>query len=135
MVSFLVSYRVCLSTSLHFEISSVFLIRILFRLNNEISSYSFKQRLHLNHERLKHEHFLRILHFILGTEFLSFIFQFFFQMFSIILIRCYIKRSFMVTTSFVKCDFCFTYMNALAVGLFIASDSGFVSNIFSLTIF
>ena len=32
-------------------------------------------RLHLSDERLKHEHFLRILHFILGTEFIRFIFQ------------------------------------------------------------
>ena len=32
-------------------------------------------RLHLSDERLKRERFLRILHFIWGTEFLPFIFQ------------------------------------------------------------
>ena len=31
-------------------------------------------RLHLSDERLKHEHFLSILHFIWGTDFLRFIF-------------------------------------------------------------
>ena len=60
---------------LHFEISSVLLLRMLFPLNNAISSFSFRQRLHLSDERLKREHFLRILHFIWGTEFLRFIFQ------------------------------------------------------------
>ena len=60
---------------LHFEISSVLLLRMLFPLNNAISSFSFRQRLHLNDEWLKHEHFLRIFHFIWGKEFLGFIFQ------------------------------------------------------------
>ena len=60
---------------LHFEISSVLLLRILFPLNNAISSFSFRQRLHLSDERLKREHFLRTVHFIWGTEFLRFIFQ------------------------------------------------------------
>ena len=55
---------------LHFEISSVLLLRMLFPLNNAISSFSFRQKLHLSDERLKHEHFLRILHFIWGTEYL-----------------------------------------------------------------
>ena len=58
---------------LHFEIRSVLLLRMLFPLNNSISSFSFRQRLHLSDERLKREHFLRILHFIWGTEFLRFI--------------------------------------------------------------
>ena len=48
---------------------------MLFPLNNAISSFLFRQRLHLSDERLKREHFLRILHFIWGTEFLRFIFQ------------------------------------------------------------
>ena len=43
---------------------------MLFPLNNAISSSSFKQRLHLSDERLKHQHFLRILHFIFGTKLL-----------------------------------------------------------------
>ena len=60
---------------LHFEISSVLLLRMLFPLNNAISSFSFRHRLHLSDDRLKREHFLRILHFIWGTEFLRFIFQ------------------------------------------------------------
>ena len=60
---------------LDFEISSILLLRMLFPLNNAISSFSFRQRLHLSDERLKREHFLRILHFIWGTEFLRFIFQ------------------------------------------------------------
>ena len=64
---------------LHFEISSVLLLRMLFPLNNAISSFSFRQRLHLSDERLKREHFLRILHFISGTEFLRFIFQYSFE--------------------------------------------------------
>ena len=67
--------RVCLFMCLHFEISSVLLLRILFPFKNAISSYSFRQRLHLNDERLKREHFFRILHFIWRTEFLRFIFQ------------------------------------------------------------
>ena len=60
---------------LHFEISSVLLLRMLFPLNNASSSFSFRQRLHLSDERLKREHFLRILHLIWGTEFLRFIFK------------------------------------------------------------
>ena len=60
---------------LHFEISSVLLLRMLLPLNNAISSFSFRQRLYLSDERLKREHFLRILHFIWGTEFLRFIFR------------------------------------------------------------
>ena len=59
---------------LYFEISSVLLLMLL-PLNNAISSFSFRQRLHLSDERLKREHFLRIVHFIRGTEFLRFIFQ------------------------------------------------------------
>ena len=31
----------------------------------------------------------------------------------------------MVTISFFKCGFCYTYINVLAVGLFIACDGGF----------
>ena len=65
----------CLFMCLHFEISSVFLLRMLFPLNNAISNFSFRQRLHLSDERWKRELFLRILHFILGTEFLRFFFQ------------------------------------------------------------
>ena len=44
-------------------------------LNNGISSFSFRQRLHLSDGWLKHEHFLRILDFTWGTEFPHFIFQ------------------------------------------------------------
>ena len=60
---------------LHFEISSVLLLRMLFPLNNAISSFSFRQRLHLSDKRLKREHFLNILHLIWGAKFLRFIFQ------------------------------------------------------------
>ena len=60
---------------LHFEISSVLLLRMLFPLNNAISSFSFRQRLYLSDEQLNREHFLRIFYFIWGTEFLRFIFQ------------------------------------------------------------
>ena len=67
--------RVFLFMCLHFEVSSVLLLRMLFPLNNAISNFSFRQRLHLSDDRLKREHFLRILHFIWGTEFLRFIFQ------------------------------------------------------------
>ena len=62
-------------TCLHFEISSVVLLRMLFPLNNAISSFLFRQRLHLSDERLKRELFLRILHFLLVTKFPRFIFQ------------------------------------------------------------
>ena len=48
---------------------------MLLPLNYVISSFSFRRRLHLSDERLKREHFLRILRFILETEFLRFIFQ------------------------------------------------------------
>ena len=60
---------------LHFEISSVVLLRMLLPLNNAICSFSFRQRLPLSDEQLKREHFLRILNFILRTEFLRFMFQ------------------------------------------------------------
>ena len=60
---------------LHFEISSALLLRMLFPLNNAISSFLFRQRLHLSDEQLKCKHFLRILDFVWGTEFLRFIFQ------------------------------------------------------------
>ena len=66
-------------TCLHFEIRSILLLRMLLPLNNAISSFSFRQRLHLSDERLKREHFVRILSFILETEFLRFIFQSFFK--------------------------------------------------------
>ena len=52
---------------------------MLFPLSNTISSFSFRQRLYLSDERVKREQFLRILHFILGTEFLCFIFQNYFE--------------------------------------------------------
>ena len=48
---------------------------MLFLLNDAISSFSFRQRLHLSDELLKREHFVRILHVILGTKFLRFLFQ------------------------------------------------------------
>ena len=70
----IVSKSVYLLTCLHFEISSVLLLRILSPLNNAISSFSFRQRLLVSDERLKREHFLRMLHFVWGTEFLRFIF-------------------------------------------------------------
>ena len=60
---------------LKFEISSVFMLRMLFPLNNAVSSFSIRSLLDLSDERLKREYFLRILHFIWGTEFLRFIFQ------------------------------------------------------------
>ena len=60
---------------LHFEIRFVRLLKVLFPLNNAISSFWFRQSLHLSDEQLKREHFLRILHFNWGTEFLRFIFQ------------------------------------------------------------
>ena len=40
----------------------------------------------------------------------------------------------MVTISFLKCDFCYTCTNALAVASLIAYDGGFVYNIFRLTV-
>ena len=40
----------------------------------------------------------------------------------------------MVTISFFKCGYCYTYINVLAAGLFTACDGGFVYNIFSLTV-
>ena len=36
---------------------------------------------------------------------------------------------------FLKCSFCFTYINIIIVGLLIASDSVWVYNIFSLTVY
>ena len=54
---------------LHFEIRIVCLLKVLFPLNNAISSFSFRQSLHLSDDRLKREYFLRILHFNWGTEF------------------------------------------------------------------
>ena len=57
-----------------FEIISFLLLRMLFPLNNAISSF-YTRMLHLSDERLKRKHFLRILHFIWWTEFLRFIFQ------------------------------------------------------------
>ena len=70
-IQVLVSCRknVNLLTCLHFEISFVLLLRILFSLNHAISSFSFRQRLLLSGERLKREHFFRIFHFIRGQNF------------------------------------------------------------------
>ena len=48
---------------------------MLFPLYNAISSFSRRQKLYLSDERLKREHFLSILHCILGTKFLRYIFQ------------------------------------------------------------
>ena len=45
----------CLLICLHFEISSVLLLRMLFPLNNAISSFSFRKRLHLSDKRLNSE--------------------------------------------------------------------------------
>ena len=118
-------------TCLHFKLSSVLLLRILFPLNNAISSFSSRQGLHLSGKRLKRKHFRRILHFILETKFLRFIFQ---NSFESSVSFLYAARSFMVTISFFKCGFCHTYINVLAVGLFIACDGGFIYNIFSLTV-
>ena len=59
---------VCLLTCLHFEISSVLLLKMFFPLNNAISRFSYRQRLYLSDERLKREHILRILHLILGER-------------------------------------------------------------------
>ena len=41
----------------------------------------------------------------------------------------------MVTISFLKCGFCYTYINVFTVGLFIACDGGVLYNIFSLTVY
>ena len=60
---------------LHFEISSVLLLRMLLPLNNAISSFSFRYSLDLSDERLKREHFFRILHFIWVTEFMCVVSQ------------------------------------------------------------
>ena len=106
---------------LHFEISSVLLLRMLLPLNNTISSFSCKQRLHLSDDWLKREHFRRILHFILGTEFICFIFQISFKS-SV----SFLYVAFVVTISFFKCGFCYTYVNLLAVGLFITCDGGII---------
>ena len=48
---------------------------MLLPLSDVISSFSFRQRLHLSDERLDCKHFQRFLHFIRRTEFLRFIFQ------------------------------------------------------------
>ena len=60
---------------LHFETSSVLLLRMVFLLNNAISSFLFRQRLHLRDEGIKNEDFLGILYFLWRTEFLRFIIQ------------------------------------------------------------
>ena len=99
----------CLFMCLHFEISSVLLLRMLFPLNNAISNFSFRQRLHLSDERWKRELFLRILHFILGTEFLRFIFQNSFASSVSLLYAAKLKDLLWVTISFFKCCFCYTF--------------------------
>ena len=48
---------------------------MLFLLNDAISSFSFRHRLHMSDELLKREHFVRILHVILGAKFLRFFFR------------------------------------------------------------
>ena len=121
---------VCLFTWLHFEISSVLILRMLFPLNNAISSFSFRQRLNLNDERLKRKHFLRTLHFILGAEFPRFIFQNSFKS----SISFLYTANLLCSPYFLKYSFRYTYINVLAVGLFIACDGGFKYNIFSLTV-
>ena len=118
---------------LHFEIGSVLLLRMLFPLNNAISSFSFRQRLHLSDERLKRENFLRILYFIWGTEFLRFIFHNSFKSLVSFLYAGKLK-GLLCLLYFFKCSFCYTYINVLAVGSFIACDDGFVHNVFSLTV-
>ena len=100
--------RVCLFMCLHFEISSVLLLRMLLPLNNAISSFSFRQRLYLSDERLKREHFLRILHFIWGTEFLRFIFRNSFESSVSFLYASKLKDLLWLLYPFLKCGFCYT---------------------------
>ena len=54
---------------LYFEINSVLLLRIFFPLNNAISSFWFRQRVHLSDEQLKRENFLMILRLFWGQNF------------------------------------------------------------------
>ena len=62
-------------TCLHFDISSVLLLRMFFPLSNVIFSFSFRQRLHLSDERLKRKNLICIFQFITETKFQRFIFQ------------------------------------------------------------
>ena len=122
---------------LHLEISSVLLSKILFPSDNAIFNFSFRKRLHPSDKRLKCGHFLRILNFIWGTEFLRFIFQNSFESSVSFLYATKLKDLLWLLYIFVffKCGFCYTYINVLAVDSFIACDSGFVYDIFSLTVF
>ena len=123
--------RVCLFMWLHFEISSVLLLRMSFPLNNAISGFSFRHRLHLSDDRLKYEHFLRIFHFIWGTEFLRFIFQ---SLFKSSVSFLYADKLKDLLWLLYLCGLCYTYINFLTVGSFIACDGGFVYNLFNLTV-
>ena len=88
------------------------------------------QSLNLNDEQLKRKHFLRILHFILGAEFPRFIFQNYFES-SILFLYTAKLKYLLCSLYFFKYSFRYTYINVLAVGLFIACDGGFKYRVFS----
>ena len=71
----------------------------------------------------------------LGDRISTYHFPKFFRKFSIVLMI--FLRSFMVTISFFKCGFCYSYINyinVLIVGSFRACDGTFIYNIFILTV-
>ena len=71
----------------------------------------------------------------LGDRISTYHFPKFFRKFSIVLMI--FLRSFMVTISFFKCGFCYSYINyinVLIVGPFRACDGTFIYNIFILTV-
>ena len=117
---------------LHFEISSVLLLTMLLLLNNAISSFSFRQRLHLSDDRLKR----------ISSGFSTLFWgQNFYVLFSKILSKVQYhsyslqnQKIFYGYYIIFKCGFSYTYINVLAIGSFIACDVGFVYNVFSLTI-
>ena len=118
---------------LHFEISSVLLLRMLFPLNNAISSFSSRKILHLSDERLKREHFFRILRLLEGQNF----YVLFSKILSKVQYHSYSLQNQKIFYGYYiifKCGFSYTYINVLAIGSFIACDVGFVYNVFSLTI-
>ena len=122
----------CLFMCLDFEIRSVLLLRMLFPLNNAISSSSFRQRFHLSDERLKRKHFLRIHHFSWGTEFLHFIFQNSFKSSESFLYAAKLKDLLWLLYLFLSVVS--TIPIYMFLPSFIASDGDFVYNIFSLTV-
>ena len=77
---------------------------MLLPLNYAISSFSFRRRLHLSDERLKREHLLRILPFILEAEFPRFIFQTSFKV-SVLFLYGIILKDLLWLLFFLKCGF------------------------------